>query len=106
MSTTKPKNIPIDELSQRARSVVESTISKHPSINAADLEFSFLPDPGIIGFILQDDALKNVKAVELSALADDIASGLGDFASGANAVALIDKGGATTGHFPIDGLRN
>lgn len=100
MIDSRAKNISIDELNERVKKSVSLALEKHPNFKLDNIELSFLPDPGIIGYRLRDGMLDQFKASELSDFANVLTADLGDFTRGANPVVLIHNGGATMGYFP------
>lgn len=97
----KPQGVPIDELSKRAKASVEKALSGHAALKIDDFQFGFLPDPGVIGFVIRDEALGRANAADFSNLATTVVSDLGDLTNGAGPVVLLKPPGGTMGYFPV-----
>ncbi|MCW2308942.1 hypothetical protein [Rhodobium gokarnense] len=91
----------MEQLGERAKEAVAKALAGQSALTVKDLEFGFLPDPGIVGFIIRDDALGKARAADLSKLASGVVSGLGDLAGGAEPVVLLRDRGGTMGYFPV-----
>ncbi len=97
----KSRSIPIDDLSTRAKSSVEKALAGHKTLKLDDFQFGLLPDPGVIGFVIREEALARANAADFSKLATAVVSDLGELTNGAEPIVLLRDPGGTMGYFPV-----
>ncbi|MBP1850370.1 hypothetical protein [Rhizobium halophytocola] len=94
-------SIALSDLSDRIGKSVIGLEKVAPKLLPEDLSARYIPDPGIIGYILRDDVARGLSIKELEATAGAVAERFSP-AGVKSASVLLKNGGILVGFFPID----
>lgn len=83
-------SVSIADLTKKVRDAVDAVRKDHAHLTTGTLEVSFVPQPGIIGFVIQEEAIGGRSFAEVSKLATQIGQKVGPLAGPAN-ILLRDK---------------
>jgi len=94
-------SISVRDLSSQLKTAVEAALKANAGFAGVEADIRYVPNPGIIGFILRDPQLDNRQFSELSKLAGDVTSKLPQVGAKSQPAFLIRDGGIIVGFFPV-----
>ncbi len=101
MQTRRAKSISIDELVKITEEAVSSAQADSKALRALEFKVGIIPDPTIVGLIIDPVHLNELRAADLQELASAISKNVQRADIAADPVTLIHDGGATMGFFPV-----
>lgn len=94
-------SIALSDLSDKIGKSVSGLEKISPKLLPDDLSARYIPDLGIIGYILREDVARGLSVKELEDTASQVARALSPAGVKGSSV-LINRGGILVGFFPID----